>query len=79
MDTGKVVISKLNGANYLIWAAQLEALLQARGVWEHVELETPLPDRSAANCAEVSKDKNIARAAIICSLEPEFIPMVASE
>lgn len=63
----------------MIWSAQIEALLQARGVWQYVETSIALPDRAAANYAEVSKGRNMARAAIICSLEAEYISMVATE
>lgn len=79
MDTGKVTITKLDGSNYLIWATQIEALLQARGIWEHVDGTAVIPARTADTFAQVMKSRNMARAAIICSIEAEYVPMVAAD
>ena len=34
MDVSKVVIAKLNGDKYLVWATQMQALLQAKDLWK---------------------------------------------
>lgn len=89
MDIGKFAIAKLNRDNYLVWACQIEALLQARALWHHVcddeefgqtgsENETEGTE-TAATRQSIAKEKCTARAAIICTIEPEFIPMVAGE
>lgn len=80
MDTSKVVISKLNGSSYLVWATQIEALLQARYLWQYVGPdEVSVPDTDAAGIAAASKAKNMARAVIVSSIESEYVPMVAGE
>lgn len=79
MDTGKVVIEKLNGKNFLIWAAQIEALLFARGLWQYLEMEVQLPPPESDKHAQAVRDKNMARATIICSLESEYVAMVAGD
>lgn len=85
MDVSKVVIGKLNGSNYLIWATQVEALLQARDLWKHVtsnvdDMEVSVPPADGAVVApNNTKAKSMARAAIICSIESEYVPMVAAE
>ncbi len=77
VDVGKVVIRKLDGTNYLIWATQVDALLQARGLCYHVSTEVVLPERDESGYAESMKARCMARAAIICSIESEYVPMVA--
>ena len=42
MDFSKASVAKLNVSNYLVWATQVEALLQARDLWVYV-------DKSAAD------------------------------
>ena len=93
MDIGKFVISKLNGTNYLVWACQVEALLQARGLWSHVcdndftnqemsqneSVAIEGTTTTTATTQGIEKEKSMARAAIICTIEPEYIPMVAGE
>ena len=84
MDTAKISITKLNGSNYLIWATQVEALLQARGLWKYIEgdeTQTPVdPTRLVdTNTEVVAKEKNSVRATIICTIEPEYISVVAGE
>ena len=82
MDVTKVVIAKLNGTNYLVWATQMQALLQARDLWKHVgEPMVSVPTVTAAGTSgnEDAKEECMARAMIICGIEAEFIPMVAAE
>ena len=79
MDTGKITITKLDGTNYLVWATQVEALLQARGLWQHIEDGVSVPSATEPTYAEFMKGRNMVRSAIICSLEPEYVPMVAAE
>lgn len=86
MDTAKVSIARLNGENYLVWSTQLEALLLARGLWKHVGSETSVgtarvPDETTApvNEATIVKEKNTGRATILCTIEPEYISMVAGD
>eukprot|EP00171_Calliarthron_tuberculosum_P012829 IDg12829t1 len=67
MDVGKVVITKLNGTNNLVWATQVEDWLQARGLWEYVYTVITTPASSHATHDEIVKAKSVARAAIICS------------
>lgn len=79
MDVGKVVITELNGTNYLAWAAQLEAFLQARGFWEYVEEEVTAPEPGNESYAGDSKTKSTERAEVLCSVESEYVPMILSE
>ena len=37
MDFSKVSVAKFIGSNYLVWATQVEALLQARDLWVYVD------------------------------------------
>lgn len=74
MDVSKVVITKLNGENYLIWATQVEALLQARDLWKYIDGSH---EEVGNTSADVKKHKSMARAAIICSVETEYVPMIA--
>jgi len=75
MDTGKVIVEKLSDNNYLIWSAQMEALLEARGVWRHISGETNLEGPQAG----FTHGKNVARALIICSLTAQYVAVVVSE
>lgn len=89
MDTTKFAISKLNGTNYLIWATQIEALLKAKGIWKYVchdgsafveaTSETTTTAATAKETETMMKEKSVACATIICTIEPEYIPMVAGE
>ena len=71
MDVGKVVIEKLNGDNYLVWATQMQELLQAKDSWKYVDgdevITTPKNPSSKPN-NESAKEKSIARAMIICCI-----------
>ena len=89
METGKITITKLNGANCLIWSTQLEALLRARGLRKYVAEQgsTTMVGTSESTAAAgakpdealTSKQRSEVRAAIICTIEAECIPMVAGD
>lgn len=34
-----IIIEKLNGKNFLIWEAQIEAVLMVRVLWKYIEVE----------------------------------------
>lgn len=77
MDTAKVTITHLNGTNYLIWSTQVEALLRARGLWKYIDGSNM--EVTSASEAKVEQERSSARAAIICTIEPEYISMVAGD
>ena len=82
MDVSKVVIAKLNGTNYLVWATQMQALLQAKDLWKHAGGEVvsvPTPTATGTSTNDEAKGECMARAMIICSIEAEFIPRIAAE
>lgn len=88
MDTAKVSIAKLNGENYLIWSTQLEALLHARGLCKHVGPETIADTERVSGVTTapvieqsdtIAKEKSTVRATILCTIEPEYISMVAGD
>jgi len=76
MDIGKLSIEKLNSKNYIIWSAQIEAVLAAKGIWHYVEGEVELPATDAANYAAEKQKKDQYRALILCSIETQYIPLV---
>ena len=88
MDASKFIITKLNSTNYLVWATQMEALLQARDLWkfvgeedtsnEEVSVNAPTAVGASTTETDVMKSKSMARAAITCSIEAEHVPTIAA-
>ncbi len=78
MDTGRVTIMKFDGSNYLIWATPLEALLQSRGLWKHVDGNVREPAEADTSHVKFIKVKNMVRTAIICSLESDYMAIEAA-
>ena len=82
MDVSKFAIAKLNGSNYLEWATQVQALLQAKDLWKHVfenEVSTTPADPSGTVSNDDAKEKSIARAMFMCCIESEFVSVVAAK
>ena len=82
MNVSKLAIAKLNGSNYLVWATQMQALLQAKDLWKHVvgnEVITISADPTGTMSNDRVKEKSMARAMLVCCIDPEFVPKVATE
>jgi len=79
MDVGKLSIEKLNSKNYIIWAAQVEAVLAAKGLWNYVEQQVALPNATATNYSAEKQKQEQCRALILCSIETQYIPLVVKE
>lgn len=87
MGTAKVSITKLNSKNYPIWATQIEELLPARGLWNYIEREISTgasTQGTTKNSLKMMSDdhtenRNGVRAAILCTIEPDHISMIAGD
>ena len=82
MDVSKVFIAKLNRINYLVWATQMQALLQAKDLWKHVGDEVvsiPTSTETGISVNNGSQGECMARAMVMCSIEAEYIPMISAE
>ena len=68
MDSGKIVIDKLNGSNCVVWWTQVEALLRACDTLKYIEKHMNTVKIATANYSEVKKAKGIERATMLCSI-----------
>ena len=55
MDTSKLTIEKLNDKNYIIWSAQVKAILAAKGLLQYIEMDIATPRASDADYAKTKR------------------------
>lgn len=79
MDLAKAAITKLNSANYLVWATQVEALLQVRGLWKHIDGFTLGAAATDEEREQTANERSAARATILCTIDSEYILLIPGE
>jgi len=75
----KLSVEKLNGKNYIVWAAQMESLLAAKGTWKYVESTITLPAPGTGEYSRIKKEQESFRAFIMCTIEGHYVPMIITE
>ena len=50
-------IDKLHGENYLVWSTQVQLVLEAKGIWGHVDGTRKIEDTATAEATAVHEKK----------------------
>ena len=64
----------------MVWAKQVQLVLQAKGVWEHVTRHAVLPPNATENQSKVFKrEEQLAMAEILLNIESQYVVSVISK
>ena len=76
MESSRISIEKLNGNNYISWAAQMEASLVAKELWEFVDGSAEAENNFEQMTVEPKKHFNETRALLICNFHSSIVPLI---
>ena len=72
----RYTIDKLTDNNYLVWATQVQLVLEAKGLWSYVEGKE---SSSSSNADQVHKEKRQCMAEIILNIDSKFVAAVLNK
>jgi len=66
----KYSIEKLTDKNYLVWAVQIELILESKGLWKHVENQDSVSEEGSE---KTHREKRQCLAEIIFNIDSKFV------
>lgn len=68
-------MEKLNARNYRVWAAQIKAILAAKGLLKYIQLRSDTP-RETVDKEFVDKEKQQVIATLLCTIDAKYVELI---